>query len=84
MLFADDVVVCAEMAEEVKERLEMWRKSMEERAMKVSRQKTEYLRLTTIERNPGEEVKLKLQGQVVKRVDEFKYQGSTVQADGTK
>ena len=45
MLFADDVVVCSETMEEVKQRLEMWREVMEARGVRASRQKTEYLKL---------------------------------------
>ena len=45
ILFADDVVVCSETMEEVKQRLEMWREVMEARGVRVSRQKTEFLKL---------------------------------------
>ena len=43
MLFADDVVLCGETCDEVERRLENWRKAMEDRGMRVSREKTEYL-----------------------------------------
>ena len=43
MLFADDIVICKETREEVKQRLESWRYALERREMKVSRSKTEYL-----------------------------------------
>ena len=45
MLFADDVVVCSETKEEVEQRLEMWREAIKVRGIRVSRQKTEYLKL---------------------------------------
>ena len=43
MMFADDVVICAERQEEVEERLERWRRALEDRGMRISRKKTEYL-----------------------------------------
>ena len=80
MLFADDVVVCSETKEEVEQRLEMWREAMEVRGMRVSRQKTEYLKLRAGDRQ--DEGTVTMQGEVVKQVEEFKYLGSTIQADG--
>ena len=78
MMFADDVVICAESQEEVEERLERWRRALEDRGMCISRKKTEYLCVGGGE-NVGE---LKMQGEKVLRVKEFRYLGSTVQADG--
>jgi len=43
MMFADDVVLCAETRAEVEVRLEEWRKAIEDRGLKVSRRNTEYL-----------------------------------------
>ena len=51
MLFADDVVICSETMEEVEQRLELWREAMEARGMRVSRQKTEYLKLRAGDRH---------------------------------
>ena len=43
MLFADDIVICEETREEVKQRLKCWRYALERRGMNVSKLKTEYL-----------------------------------------
>ena len=78
MLFADDVILCADIREELGTRLETWRGVMEDRGMRVSRKKTEYLCLE-IQKEAGT---VKMQGEELNRVEEFKYLGSTVQANG--
>ena len=64
MLFADDVVACSETKEEVEQRLEMLREAMEAGGMRVSRQKTEYLKLRAGDRQIVGTVAM--QGEVVK------------------
>nr|GEV53331.1 cleavage/polyadenylation specificity factor, 25kDa subunit [Tanacetum cinerariifolium] len=44
MIFADDIVLIAESAERLNNRLESWRKALEDNGLQVSREKTEYLR----------------------------------------
>ncbi|KAK3541037.1 hypothetical protein QTP86_012356 [Hemibagrus guttatus] len=78
MMFADDIVICNESREQVEENLERWRFALERRGMKVSRSKTEYMCVN--EREGSETVRL--QGEEVKKVQEFKYLGSTVQSNG--
>lgn len=51
MMFADDVVLCDEIREEVGVKLERWRHTLERRGWTVSRAKTEYLCLN---RDTGE------------------------------
>ena len=43
MLFADDLVLVSETAEEVEEELERWRAVTENKGFRISRSKTEYL-----------------------------------------
>ncbi|KAK3534394.1 hypothetical protein QTP86_014422 [Hemibagrus guttatus] len=78
MMFADDIVICSESREQVEENQERWRFALERRGMKVSRSKTEYMCVN--EREGSETVRL--QGEEVKKVQEFKYLGSTVQSNG--
>ena len=80
MLFADDIVICKKTREEVEQRLECWRYSLERRGMKVSRSKTEYLCING--RNDGDKT-VKMEDTKVPRVKEFKYLGSTVQESGS-
>ena len=51
---------------------------LERRGMKVHHSKTEYMCVN--ERNPSGT--MRLQGAVVKKVEDFKYFGSTVQSNG--
>ncbi|KAK3559109.1 hypothetical protein QTP86_004106 [Hemibagrus guttatus] len=78
MMFADDIVICSESREQVEENLERWRFALERRGMKVSRSKTEYLCVNEREGSGT----VRLQGEEVKKVQEFKYLGSTVQSTG--
>ncbi|KAK3546573.1 hypothetical protein QTP70_029961, partial [Hemibagrus guttatus] len=75
MMFADDIVICSESREQVEENLERWR--FERRGMKVSGSKTEYMCVNEREGSGT----VRLQGEEVKNVQEFKYLGSTVQSN---
>ncbi|KAK3534886.1 hypothetical protein QTP70_000908, partial [Hemibagrus guttatus] len=76
MMFADDIMICSESREQVEENLERWR--FERRGMKVSGSKTEYMCVNEREGSGT----VRLQGEEVKKVQEFKYLGSTVQSNG--
>ncbi|KAK3547951.1 hypothetical protein QTP70_001318 [Hemibagrus guttatus] len=78
MMFADDIVICSERREQVEETLERWRFALERKGMKVSRSKTEYMCVNEREGSGT----VRLQGEEVKKVQEFKYLGSTVQSNG--
>ncbi|KAK3570267.1 hypothetical protein QTP86_017111, partial [Hemibagrus guttatus] len=78
MMFADDIVICSESREQVEENLERWRFALERRGMKVSRSKTEYMCVNEREGSGT----VRLQGEEVKKIEEFKYLGSTVQTNG--
>ncbi|KAK3552565.1 hypothetical protein QTP86_015653 [Hemibagrus guttatus] len=78
MMFADNIVICSESREQLEENLERWRFALERRGMKVSRSKTEYMCVNEREGSGT----VRLQGEEVKKVQEFKYLGSTVQSNG--
>ncbi|KAK3568283.1 hypothetical protein QTP86_003155 [Hemibagrus guttatus] len=78
MMFANDIVICSESREQVEENLERWRFALERRGMKVSRSKTENMCVNEREGSGT----VRLQGEEVKKVQEFKYLGSTVQSNG--
>ncbi|KAK3540824.1 hypothetical protein QTP86_002367 [Hemibagrus guttatus] len=78
MMFADDIVICSESREQGDENLERWKFALERRGMKVSRSKTEYMCVNEREGSGT----VRLQGEEVKKIQEFKYLGSTVQSNG--
>ena len=78
MMFADDIVICSESKEWLEQKLESWRYALERRGMKVNRRKTEYMCVN--ERQVKGTVKM--QGEEVAKVEDFKYLGSTVQSNG--
>ena len=78
MMFADDVVLCREDEEELEVSLERWRKVFEEKGLRVSRKKTEYLQAGGTEQGT-----VYIQGETVKKVDQCKYLGVVVSADGS-
>ncbi|KAK3516094.1 hypothetical protein QTP70_005430 [Hemibagrus guttatus] len=67
-----------ESREQVEENLERWRFALVRRGMKVSRSKTEYMCVNEREGSGT----VRLQGEEVKKGQEFKYLGSTVQSNG--
>ena len=78
MMFADDIVICSESKEWLEQKLESWRYALERRGMKVNRRKTEYMCVN--ERQVKGTVKM--QGEEVAKVEDFKYLGSIVQSNG--
>ena len=77
MLFADDILLCSTRRDHVERKLEEWRTAMEERGLKISRRKTEYLGC-----NEHQDAEIQLQGEPLKRVKTFTYLGSTLAEDG--
>ncbi|XP_067121860.1 uncharacterized protein [Centruroides vittatus] len=80
MLYADDIVLCAETKEELRVKLERWLGTLEGRGLRVSRSKTVYM--CSGEVDGARERDLELRGDVFRRVNTFKYLGSTVAEDG--
>ena len=81
MMFAD-IVICSERKERVEEKLESWRYALERRGMKVNRRKTEYMCVCVCVNERQVNGTVKMQGEEVAKVEDFKYLGSTVQSNG--
>ena len=84
MMYADDVVLCGDTSEEVKRLLEEWRVALESGGMRISRAKTEYMRCIHHDRDREQRVEIRLDGEVIKSEDGFKYLGSTITVDGSE
>ena len=76
MLFADDLVLVSETVEEVEEELERWRAVIENKGLRISRSKTEYLVPS------HQQGVVKLEGEPLPSVNSFKYLGSVI--DGSE
>ena len=63
ILFADGIVLSGKNHRELEYDLEIWRNALEKRGLKVSRSKTEYLKVEGVD----DRKELKLQGEKVKR-----------------
>ena len=72
MLYADDIVLCDTISEVVDNKLEEWRRAMEDRGLKINRNKTVYLRFN-VDGNLDGNSDGNLQGQNLERVNTFKY-----------
>ena len=77
MLFADNIVICSETKQQAEDNLERWRYALEHRGMKVSRSKTEYMCM-----NGSGNGKICLWNEELKKVNEFKYLGTTMVSNG--
>ena len=75
MLFADDLVLCENTREEAEEQLELWRKTIQNKGLRVSGNKTEYLPPSSCHD------KVKLGGEESKNVTTLKYIGSMFDAE---
>ena len=79
LLFADDIVLIAASKGESEMKLELWRKALEERGLRISRAKTEYLWMNGEDQGGT----TSLEAEEVKRVKSFKYLGSCVTDSGS-
>ena len=76
MLFADDLLLAATTKEELEKRLERWRAALENAGLRISRSKTEFMKLFTQVEGP-----VMMDGVALPEVVDFKYLGSVVAND---
>ena len=82
MLYADDIVLCGTRSE-VEKKLEEWRRSMEDRGLKINIKKTVYLRFNVDRDLDDGNSDVNIQGENnFERVNTFKYLGATLAENG--
>ena len=67
MLYADDIVLCGTRSGVVENKLDEWRMATEDRALKINRKKTVYLRFN-VDGNLDGNSDINLQGHNLERV----------------
>ncbi|GKA98867.1 ataxia telangiectasia mutated family protein [Tanacetum coccineum] len=84
MIFADDIVLVSESAEGLNDRLENWREALEANGLRVSREKTEYLRcdFSNSEIAHNEEVEVCIGDKILQPKESFRYLGSMLHKSG--
>ena len=82
MMFADDIVLRGDDETDMTEYLETWRKALEERGMRSSRPKTQFMDFNFGQDNGQEREPVKILGEELQRVHHFKYLGSSVEETG--
>ena len=60
------------------EYLESWRKALEERGLRVSRPKTQFIDFSFEQNAQGNRTQVKMLGEEVERVTHFKYLGTSI------
>ena len=82
MLYADDIVLCGTRSDVVENKLEEWRRAMEDRGLKIHRKKTVYLRFNVDRDLDDGNSDVNIQGENLERVNTFKYLGATLAENG--
>ena len=82
MMLADDIVLCGGREVDMTDYLDMWRKSLEERGMRVSRPKTQFMDFNFEQNQQGHREPVKILGEELERVTHFKYLGTSMEEEG--
>nr|GEY76645.1 hypothetical protein [Tanacetum cinerariifolium] len=83
MIFADDIVLIVESAEGLNIRIQKWGEALEDNGLRVSREKTKYLRCDfgRYEVLP-QEVDLRIEDRILQPKESFRYLGSVIHRSG--
>ncbi|GJU40600.1 putative pre-mRNA-processing factor 6-like [Tanacetum coccineum] len=84
LIFADDIVLISETLEGLNGRLEQWRKALEDNGLRVSREKTKYLRcnFSRNENDRNEEEEIRIGEHILEPKESFRYLGSVIHKSG--
>nr|GEY86992.1 hypothetical protein [Tanacetum cinerariifolium]GEY87219.1 hypothetical protein [Tanacetum cinerariifolium] len=83
MIFADDMVLIVESTEGLNNRLESWRKALEDNGLRVSREKTKYLRCDFDRfKVVHQEMDIRIGDQILQPNESFRYLGLVLHRSG--
>ena len=82
MMFADDIVLCGGREVDMSEYLDTWRKYLEERGMRLSRPKTQFMDFNFEQNQQGNQEPVNILGEELERVTHFKYLGTSMEEEG--
>ncbi|XP_016484269.1 uncharacterized protein LOC107804844 [Nicotiana tabacum] len=81
MLFADDIVLIDETRDNVEERLEVLKQTLESKGFKLSRRKTKYLECKFSDDMREADMDVRLDSRVIPKRGNFKYLGLVIQGN---
>ena len=71
MMFADDIVLCGDDETHMTEYLETWRRALEDRGVRISRPKTQFMEFNLGQDNDEGRESVKILGEELQRVHYF-------------
>ncbi|GKD04626.1 retrovirus-related pol polyprotein LINE-1 [Tanacetum coccineum] len=80
LIFADDIVLVLETPEGLNERLKKWREMVEDKGLRVSKEKTKYLRcdFNWNENDQNKEAEIRIGEPILETNESFRYLGSVI------
>ncbi|GKE31111.1 hypothetical protein Tco_1450433 [Tanacetum coccineum] len=82
LIFADDIVLVLKMPQGMNGRLEQWRKALEDEGLRVSREKTEYLRCNFNRNDSDQNEEIRIGDHIFEPKESFRYLGSVMHKSG--
>ncbi|GJY29823.1 retrovirus-related pol polyprotein LINE-1 [Tanacetum coccineum] len=84
LIFADDIVLVSDTPDGLNGRLEQWREMLEDKGLRVSREKTEYMRcdFNRNENDQNEEAVIRIGEHILEPKESFRYLGSVIHKSG--
>ncbi|GJS16483.1 retrovirus-related pol polyprotein LINE-1 [Tanacetum coccineum] len=82
LIFADDIVLVSETPQGLNGRLEQWRKALEDKGLRVSREKTEYMRCNFNRNDNDQNEEIRIGDHILEPKESFRYLGSVMHKSG--
>ncbi|GJV29307.1 ataxia telangiectasia mutated family protein [Tanacetum coccineum] len=84
LIFADDIVLVSDTPDGLNGRLEQWKEMLENKGLRVSREKTEYMRcdFNKNENDQNEEAVIRIGEYILEPNESFRYLGSVIHKSG--